>query len=212
MQQGIASTRVGCCADATCIMAAPRRQDREQCALRAEQIAAVLAALRSGERVDHDEARFCSVTWHCEQGRFVEVEQDRGFVQRSVLDEAEMVGAMQRRPRPFHQLLERLGRQRLVEHLLAEDRDAALRALGELVAAAPLAWATLRACLPEARNVEPVDLGDLDARLEALLVGCDEDGAAAARAFLVSLLRLPVGEVAAAQKAASGRRVGARSS
>jgi len=173
-------------------MAAPRPSDPYQRALRAEQIAAVLAALRAGEHVEHDEGRGRGVAWHGEHGRFVEVERDSGLVQRSLLDEAEMVGAMQRRPRPFHQLLERLGRQRLVEHLLAEDRDAALHALGELVAMAPVAWASLRACLPAAGTREPVDLGDLDAQLEALLVGCDEDGAAAARAFLVSLLRLPV--------------------
>lgn len=193
-------------------MAAPRPSDPYQRALRAEQIAAVLAALRAGEHVELDEGRGRGVAWHGEHGRFVEVERDSGLVQRSVLDEAEMAGAMQRRPRPFHQLLERLGRQRLVEHLLAEDRDAALHALGELVAMAPVAWASLRACLPAAGTREPVDLGELDAQLEALLVGCDEDGAAAPRAFLVSLLRLPVGEGAAARNAASGRRVAARSS
>lgn len=172
-------------------MAAPRPTDPCQRALRAEQIAAVLAALRAGEHVEHDEGRGRGVAWHGEHGRFVEVERDSGLVQRSVFDEAEMVGAMQRRPRPFHLLLERLCRQRLVGHLLAEDRDAALQALRELVAMAPATWASLRVCLPAAENGEPVDLGDLEARIEDL-VACDDDGAAAARAFLISLLRLPV--------------------
>lgn len=173
-------------------MAAPRPSDPQQSALRREQIAAVLAALRAGEHVDADDGRGRGVAWHEEHGRFVEVERDSGLVQRSVLDEAEMVGAMQRRPRPFHQLLERLCRQRLVEHLVAEDRAAVLEALGELIAMAPVAWASLRACLPPAPgHVEPVDLGALDARIEALLVACDDEGAAAARAFLSSLVRLP---------------------
>lgn len=173
-------------------MAAPRPSDPYQRALRTEQIAAVLAALRAGEHVEHDEGRGRMVAWHGEHGRFVEVERDTGLVQRSVLDEAEMVGAMQRRPRPFHRLLERLCQERLVEHLVAEDRDAALGALRELVAMAPVPWASLGACLPQAAgNVVPVDSGDLDARIEALLVACDDDCAAAARVFLRSLLRLP---------------------
>ena len=191
-------------------MAAPRPSDPYQRALRTEQIAAVLAALRAGEHVEHDEGRGRVVAWHGEHGRFVEVERDTGLVQRSVLDEAEMVGAMQRRPRPFHRLLERLCQERLVEHLVAEDRDAALRALGELVAMAPVHWASLGACLPlAARSVEPIDRGDLDARIEELLVACDYEGAAAAGVFLRSLLRLPV--AGAEGCAGSDRRVPTRS-
>lgn len=174
-------------------MAAPRPSDPYQRALRTEQIAAVLAALRAGEHVEHDEGRGRMVAWHGEHGRFVEVERDTGLVQRSVLDEAEMVGAMQRRPRPFHRLLERLCRQRLVEHLLDEDRPAALAALGELVAMAPTTWASLRACLPNgAAAAEAVELADLDGRIDDLLVAFDDERVAAARAFLLSLLRLPV--------------------
>ena len=73
LKLGIDSARRGRCVDAKCTMAAPRRQDPQQCALHREQIAAVLAALRAGEHVDHDAARFCSIAWYWEHGRFVEV-------------------------------------------------------------------------------------------------------------------------------------------
>ncbi len=118
-------------------MAAPKRTDPMLRALSREQTAAVLAALRAGERavVPGPPGSARRREWHGQRDQFVEIEWEPGHVQRSELDEAELVGVLQRRPQPFHALLARLAQARCLGALLAGDREASLAELAALAAA-----------------------------------------------------------------------------